>query len=130
MLLAYSLSASGTLTADTIAALRRAEVQVAAEAFGGVFAGLALRWDDVVACDVDGVFVRGYARATTRDRALGLIDALRRLSREFPGVAVLLSGWGELPPTTIRAGSFEMFEEQYDRAIAEAQRPENRYRAS
>lgn len=130
MLLAYSLSATGTLTAETIRGLQATERQVAAEAFAGMFAGLGLRWDDVAPGEVEGVFVRGYARATSRDRALSMIDALRRLSREFPGVEVLLSGWGELPPTTLRAGAFELFGDAYDRAIAEAARPENRYRCS
>lgn len=130
MLLAYSLSASGTLTTETIAALRRLERQAAAEALQGAFASLGLRWDGVAEGEVDGVFVRGYARANSRPRAIALIDGLRRLSREFPGIAVLLSGWGDLPPTTLRAGAFEMFEAAYDRAIAEALRPENRYRCS
>ena len=129
MLLAYSLSATGTLTAETLAALKAYEVQAAAEAFKGYFAGLALRWDDVEPGEVDGAFVRGYAQVGDRDRAVATVDALRRLSREFPGVAVLVSGWGDLPPTTIRAGAFELFADTYDAALAEAARPENRYRA-
>lgn len=130
MLLAYSLSAHGLLTADTISALSRAERQLAGEVFKGLFTGLALRWDDVTPGEVDGPFVRGYVRASTRARVVAMIDALHRLSREFPGIAVHVSGWGDLPPTTIRAGAFELFAEVYGRALADAARPENRWHCS
>jgi hypothetical protein len=126
MLLAYTLSATGNLAAGTIAALRAAEAGIARDVFAGRFDGLGLGWDGVAPGPVDGVFVRGYARAESRPRAIAMIEALRRLSREFPGVDVLLSGWGDLPPTTIRAGGFELFAEAYERALAE-HRPDSHW---
>lgn len=120
MLLAYTLTADGLLTAETIDAIRRTEAGLGADLLGTP--GLALGWHDVAPGPVAGAFVRGYARPATRGRALAMIEALRRLSREFPGVAVLVSGWGGLPMTTIRAGAFEMFEDVYLRALGEGDR--------
>lgn len=119
MLIAYSLFATGDLTATTIDALRSAERRIAGQELGGNFADLGFRWDDVRAGIVDGTFARGYAKATTRGRTLAMVEALRQLSREFPGVAVQFSGASDLLPTTIRAGEFEIFGEAYDRALAE-----------
>lgn len=115
MLLAYSLTADGLLTAETIDAIRRTEEALGAELLGTP--DLALGWHHVAPGPVEGTFVRGYAHTASRGRALALIEALRRLSREFPGVAVLVSGWGDLPMTTIRAGEFEMFADVYVRAL-------------
>ena len=114
MLLAYALSAEGQLTDATIDALRALETRLAA----GYVHDLGLQWEGVAAGPVEGVFVRGATRATSRAWALRTIDALQQLSREFPGITIHLSGWGDLPPTTLRAGAFELFTEPYARALA------------
>lgn len=66
----------------------------------------------------DAATLRGYAPVAHRADALALIESLRQLGERFSDLTIAFSGWGELPPTQIRGGQFELFRERYGRALA------------
>ena len=115
MMFAYTLNTDGN--ASTHAALRDAVIELNAAHLPSGY-GLQPLWGTIASVGPSKDAIRGYEPTCERGHMLGMLHALRQLSRRFPAITITLSGGHGLLPTTLQDGTFEIFTASYEQALA------------